>query len=112
MLCDKKFTNEEIDAAFLQQFVVVAEPHWKLLAPYINPSVSSDPGIKEEPAIDQLQRWKERMRPTFGDLTEILSRIYIAPPAPISAESSTTRVLHRSPIPTSSPDGTYIVYFW
>ena len=98
----------QIDAAFIQQFAVVAEPHWKLLAPYINPSIPSGPGIKEVPAIDQLQRWRERMCPTFGDLTEILSRLHIAPHSPISAQTSGTQLLHTSSIPKRAPDGTGI----
>ena len=98
-------TDKKIDVPFLQQFAVVAEPHWKLLAPYINPSTPSGPEIKEEPALDQLQRWGERMCPTFGDLTEILSRLYIASPPSTSAESSAVQLLHTVTVLQRAPDG-------
>ena len=90
---DDKLACQEIEERFLQQFVVVAEPHWKLLSPYINPIAVSGPEAKEEPAIDQLQRWRDHMHPTYGDLVEILSRLYIQPPLPDSLEYDITQVI-------------------
>ena len=91
MLLDGKLACQEIEERFLQQFAVVAEPHWKLLSPYINPTAVSGLEAKEEPAIDQLQRWRDQMHPTYGDLVEILSRLYIQPPLPDSLEYATTQ---------------------
>ena len=86
MLLDDELAPQEIEERFLQHFAVVVEPHWKLLSPYINPNSVSGPRAKEEPAIDQLQRWREQLHPTYGDLVEILSRLYIQPPLPDSLE--------------------------
>ena len=78
MLHDDKLTFTDIDTAVQQQLAVIVEPHWKHLAPYINPSAPPD----SENVIDHLQDWRERMHPTFGDLSEILSHLYIQPPLP------------------------------
>ena len=104
MLLDEKSTFLHIDAAFQQQLVVVAEPHWKYLAPYITPSPPPGAG-NNVPVIDQLQQWRERMQPTFGDLDEILSHLYIQPPIPPSAIESI--VQHpRISLPGRDHDGT------
>ena len=59
------------------------EPYWKRLSPYMNPTAVPGPGAKEETAIFyQLRRWREQMHPTYGDLMEILSRLYIQPLLP------------------------------
>ena len=84
VLLDKNSISSTIDAAFQQQLAVVVEPQWKYFAPYISPS--SLPGAENEvPVINMLQQWRERMHPTFGDVSEILSHLYIEPPIPLSA---------------------------
>ena len=89
MLQDDKLTFCSIDQEFDEQLAVVVEPHWKHLAPYINPSAPPGSG-SEEPVIEQLKKWRERMHPTFGDLSEILSRLYIQPP-PLSMIASNSK---------------------
>ena len=104
MLLDEKSTLSTIHTTFQQQFAVVAEVQWKYLAPYITPSPPPGAG-SEVPVFDQLQQWRERMQPTFGDLDEILSRLYIQPPIPPSANESIAQ--HpRIPIPGRDHDGT------
>ena len=100
MLLDDELTFCGIDQDLDKQLAVIVEPHWKHLAPYINPS--TPPG-SEEPVIEQLKKWRERMHPTFGDLSEILSRIYIQPPSPSSMIAKDT----RTPSPSKDHDGMY-----
>ena len=100
----KKLLNDEltfsgVSEACMEQLAVLVEPHWKHLSPYINPSTS--PG----PVVDQLKRWREKMRPTFGDLSEILSHLYIQPP-PLSAVESNVKG-HRSSLSSKDQDGTF-----
>ena len=78
---------------------MVVQHQWKHLAPYINPSVSPGPG-NEEP-VEQIQKWRERMQPTFGDLSEILSHLYIQPPLPSDVQLPVTS------LPLRDPDGVY-----
>ena len=80
MLQNDQVSPDEIEEPFLQQFAVVVEPHWSLLSPYINPSESSSCAGADRPVLSHLQTWKRRMCPTYGDLAEILSRLYIQPP--------------------------------
>ena len=81
MLQNDQMASNEIEEPFLQQFAVVAESYWSLLSPYINPlESSSHAGADREPVLSHLQTWKRKMRPTYGDLAEILSRLYIQPP--------------------------------
>ena len=104
MLLDEKSTFLRIDAAFQQQLVVVAEAQWKYLAPYITPAPPPGAG-NDVLVIDQLQQWRQRMQPTFGDLDEILSHLYIQPPIPPSAIESIAQ--HpRISIPGRDHDGT------
>ena len=100
MLHDDKLTFTSIDATAQQQLAVIVEPHWKHLAPYINPSASTGPE-SVKPVIDHLQRWRERMHPTFGDLSEILSHLYIQPPLPSNVQLPVTS------LPSRNPDGGY-----
>lgn len=106
MLRDDKSIFLDIDAAFQQQFAVVFELQWKHLAPYINPSAPPE-SRNTETVNDQIRRWRERVHPTFGDLAEILSRLYIQPPLPLSVVS--TQHL-RTPAPTRDPDGMYCMF--
>ena len=95
MLQNDQMASHEIEEPFLQQFAVVAEPYWSLLSPYINPLESSSPaGADREPVLTHLQTWKRKMRPTYGDLAEILSRLYIQP-----------RVNEEMEQPSAKPDG-------
>lgn len=103
MLQDEKLTFCGIDEDFEQQLAVVVEPHWKHLAPYINPSAPLGSGNKE-PVIEQLKKWRERMHPTFGDLSEILSRLYIQPPPPSSVILSNSKDSGTS-LPSKDKDG-------
>ena len=81
MLQNDQLASHEIEEPFLQQFAVVAESYWSLLSPYINPlESSSHAGADREPVLSHLQTWKRKMHPTYGDLAEILSRLYIQPP--------------------------------
>ena len=105
MLHDDKLTFTSIDATAQQQFAVIVEPHWKHLAPYINPSASTDPG-GVEPVIDHLQGWRDRLHPTFGDLSEILSHLYIQPPLPSDVQ------LPLTSLPLRDSDGVYIFSFF
>ena len=100
MLLDEKSTFSTIDATFQQQLSVVVEPHWKYLAPYITPSPPPGAG-NDVPVIDQLQQWREKMHPTFGDLDEILSHLYIQPPLPHSVIAQQPRI----PTPRRDHDG-------
>ena len=100
MLLDEKSTFSRIDAAFQQQLAVVVEPQWKYLAPYITPSPPPGAG-KDVPVIDQLEQWRKRMHPTFGDLDEILNRLYIQPPLPLSVVEN---IAQQPRIPTSGRD--------
>ena len=103
-LLDEQSTFSTIDATFLQQFAVIIEPQWKYFAPYITPS-SPPPGIGSDvPIFDQLKQWKERMQPTFGDLDEILSRLYIQSPSHLLVVVPHPRI----PTPGRDHDGTYI----
>lgn len=83
MLHDDKLTFTDIDATVQQQLVVIVGLHWKYLAPYINPSAPPSDG-NVELVIDQFQKWRERMHPTIGDLSEILCHLYIQTPLPLS----------------------------
>ena len=81
MLQDDQLAPREIEEPFLQQFAVVTESYWSLLSPYINPLESSSPAsVDREPVLTHLQTWKGKMHPTYGDLAEILSQLYIQPP--------------------------------
>ena len=87
MLLDDQLAPHEIEEPFLQQFAFVAEPYWSLLSPYINPlESSSHAGADGKTVLNHLQTWKRKMRPTYGDLAEILSRLYIQPPVPEEIE--------------------------
>ena len=101
MLHDDRLTFTSIDATAQQQLAVIVEPHWKHLAPYLNPSASTDPG-NMEPVIDHLQRWRERMHQTFGDLSEILSHLYIQPPLPTDVQLPVTSLPPRDPAGVSN----------
>lgn len=100
-LLNDKLTFSGVSEACMEQLAVLAEPHWKHLSPYINPSAS--PG----PVVDQLKRWREKMHPTFGDLSEILSHLYIQPP-PLSAVESNVKG-HRSSSPSKAQDGMFVL---
>ena len=104
MLHDNSLAFTSIDATAQQQLAVIVEPHWKHLAPYINPSASTGPE-SEEPVIDHLQRWRERMHPTFGDLSQILSHLYIQPPLPGDVQLPVTS------LPSRDPDGDHLYMF-
>ena len=105
MLQDDKLTFCDIDEDSDQQLAVVVGPHWKHLAPYINPSAPPGSG-NEGSVIEQLKKWRERMHPTFGDLSEILSRLYIQPPPPSSVIASNSKD-PKTPSPSKDQDGMY-----
>ena len=121
MLLDDTVASCEIEEPFLQQFADVSEPHWDLLAPYITPLESSPREASRHTVLSHLQNWKRKMHPTYGDLTDILSHLFIDPPA----EEETTlgdsngnislqqaryficihcRITHRVPSYSNSPD--------
>ena len=107
VLQDDKLTFNSIDEEFEQQLEVVVGPHWKHLAPYINPSAPHGSG-NEEPVIEQLKKWRKRMHPTFGDLSEILNCLYIQPPPP----SSVILKDPRTPSPSKDQDGMYVFLYF
>ena len=72
----KDKAEEVITDDFLTMFAEVVKPHWNLLAPYI---VSNNYDVTEENILQQLQTWKEKETPTYGDLYEILKHLIINP---------------------------------
>ena len=81
MLLDDTVASCEIEEPFLQQFADVSEPHWDLLAPYITPLESSPREASRHTVLGHLQNWKRKMHPMYGDLADILSHLFIDPPA-------------------------------
>ena len=81
MVLDDTVASCEIEEPFLQQFADVSEPHWDLLAPYITPLESSPPEASRQTVLSHFQNWKRKMHPTYGDLADILSHLFIDPPA-------------------------------
>ena len=69
-------SKEAITNDFLTMFAEIVKPHWNLLAPYI---VLNNDVLTEEDTLQQLQMWKEKEVPTYGDLYKILNHLIIDP---------------------------------
>ena len=82
MLRNPVFSNHGIEEPFLQQFAVVTEPHWNLLHPFIVPSVPAhEQNTQQQKTIlSHLQTWNREMHPTYADLSELLSQLYLQQP--------------------------------
>ena len=80
MLQKSDFSDDNIEEPFLQQFAVVAEPHWNLLHPFIVPIAHEQNAQQQKTVLSHLQTWNRKMHPTYGDLSEMLSRLYLQLP--------------------------------
>ena len=87
MLRNPVFSNHGIEEPFLQQFAVVTEPHWNLLHPFIVPTAPAHEqrtqqqnAQQQNTILSHLQTWNREMHPTYGDLSELLSQLYLQQP--------------------------------
>ena len=82
MLRNPDLSHHGIEEPFLQQFAVVAEPHWNLLHFFIAPTAHAHEldAQQQKSVLSHLQTWNREMHPTYGDLSELLSRLYLQQP--------------------------------
>ena len=82
MLRNPDLSHHGIEEPFLQQFAVVAEPHWSLFQPFIASTAHAHEldAHQQKSVLSHVQTWNREMHPTYGDLSELLSRLYLQQP--------------------------------
>ena len=105
MLQHSDFRDDHVEEPFLQQFAVVAELHWNLFHPFIVPTAQAQElhTQQQKTVLNHLQTWNRKMHPTYGDLSDILSRLYIEQPVSNAQYSDEQEEPSKCMLSTSCP---------